>query len=195
MALRLVRKHNPHPLYEVHSGDVIVGRIEELIGPTKGWAWNIYGGSGVAETKEIAKERLATAWRTWLKRAGLREVDGGPPPERPALVLAGRDAQPSKVHMVMSHIFKRHQWTLLVHGSDGAFGAALEEWARGCCGFRRMPIGPAMLDQAKPIAVITYWPDESVEPLIAEARRRGIEVERADEPIYWGGERPPERLK
>jgi hypothetical protein len=93
----------------------------------------------------------------------------------------------------MSPIFRRYQWTLLVHGCEGAFGAALEDWAKGVCACRRLPQETMFEEVRKPMVVITFSPDETLEPLLALARTWGIPVDRAD-PSIWP-KHSPEQMR
>jgi hypothetical protein len=93
MALRLRHTSDQHPDaswpqdgadYVVMSGEVAVGRIMRLQdGPQDGnWMWSVTGLvhsdgplHGVATSPSDAQATFADAWRGWLARAGLTEVE------------------------------------------------------------------------------------------------------------------------
>jgi len=69
----------------VVSGRTVVGSLKKQIGGTTGerWSWSITcvlvdpdesPRIGCAATREGAQQQLAEAWRTWLKRTNLQEI-------------------------------------------------------------------------------------------------------------------------
>ncbi len=65
----------------IMSGETVVGSLWKTVSRTQGerWQWSITciteGWIVSADAGEEAQENFAAAWRAWLKRTGLQEVE------------------------------------------------------------------------------------------------------------------------
>src|SRR5262245_41103839 len=138
----------------VVSGRTVVGSLKKQIGGTTGerWSWSITcvlvdpnesPRIGCAATREGAQQQLAEAWRTWLKRTNLQEIqnassgwgEGTPRPCRHAKLAscqprsAARAPAPALLAgpLFLEHLTKR--WHSLAKGVTGRHPLGNAIWA------------------------------------------------------------------